>query len=92
MPLGLTRSSYYSGMDKSFDERLQDNKIRQMAAAQGKTVKVFLEDRDHFKELADIDSETKAYEAEDAAADATAIAATGAAAAAGVPDPMPEEG
>ena len=52
MPLGLTQSGYYSGADKSFDERLRDNKVRQMAAAQNKSAKDFLEDRDHFKEIA----------------------------------------
>ena len=68
MPLGLTGSGYSSGMDKSFDERLRDNKIRQMASAQGKTVKVFLEDRDHYKELAEIESEEQAGQAKDEAA------------------------
>jgi len=72
MPLGLTQSGYYSGMDKSLDERLRDNKIRQQAAAQGKSVKDFLEDREYYKEIADIDSEKKADEAEDAAAEETA--------------------
>ena len=54
MPLGLTQSGYYSGMDKSFDERLRDNKVRQQAAAQGKSVKDFLEDREYYGELASI--------------------------------------
>jgi len=65
MPLGLTQSGYYSGMEKSFDERLKDNKIRQMAAAQGKSVKVFNEDRQYLQDIADINAENEANEAEE---------------------------
>jgi hypothetical protein len=67
MPLGLTKSGYYGGADKSFDERLRDNKIRSQAAAQGKSVKDFLEDRQYLQDIADIEAENKADEAEEAA-------------------------
>jgi hypothetical protein len=57
MPLGLTGSGYSSGMDKSFDERLRDNKIRSQAAAQGKSVKDFLEDNAFLEESKALDAQ-----------------------------------
>ena len=51
MPLGIGIGN------KTFDERLRENQIRNMASAQGKTVKDFLEDRDYQQEIAAIESE-----------------------------------